>query len=390
MGALMQPPRLKARANSAIAVAKDFMPCRARVKAAAGGISSGRRAPYSKCYTGLQQTDRIADDQPVLIELVVAVVPAHARIAPAHVEVFQRAALHRIAYFGLAAPLLAVGDGAGVYVAAADIAVHQGQARYAEGGEFVSSDPFDRSLSPVSNRPKLTFRESSPDQWEVVESLLVSPAKRAIGAIRSECNEQLGRVDQQINRVKVYAKNSKFPLELEEILERDAQKLEGLVNELERDFASELHVEKPKPGTPQSLRNRLREGAKKLREQAIWVLKSLPPTEAVVEFLLTKNEVRLVKEGVRIKMFGPRNDYVQEYQVLNTNNQVLWYAHLHYSQLNTAVNAPNAAHFKLRLQRKVSKQSLDAKAKPGEKVPDVHYGKISKKMLTDRFVPLEH
>lgn len=259
-----------------------------------------------------------------------------------------------------------------------------------EVGEFVSSDPFDRSLSPVSNRPKLTFRESSPDQWEVVESLLVSPAKRAIGAIRSECNEQLGRVDQQINRVKVYAKNSKFPLELEEILERDAQKLEGLVNELERDFASELHVEKPKPGTPQSLRNRLREGAKKLREQAIWVLKSLPPTEAVVEFLLTKNEVRLVKEGVRIKMFGPRNDYVQEYQVLNTNNQVLWYAHLHYSQLNTAVNAPNAAHFKLRLQRKVSKQSLDAKAKPGEKVPDVHYGKISKKMLTDRFVPLEH
>ena len=136
-----------------------------------------------------------------------------------------------------------------------------------EVGEFVSSDPFDRSLSPVSNRPKLTFRESSPDQWEVVEAVVVSPAKRAISAIRSECNEQLGRVDQQINRVKVYAKNSKFPLELEEILERDAQKLEGLVNELERDFASELHVEKPKPGTPQSLRNRLREGAKKLREQ---------------------------------------------------------------------------------------------------------------------------
>lgn len=262
-------------------------------------------------------------------------------------------------------------------------------AQVVEVGEFVSSDPFDRSLSPVSNRPKLTFRESSPDQWEVVEAVVVSPAKRAISAIRSECNEQLGRVDQQINRVKVYAKNSKFPLELEEILERDAQKLEGLVNELERDFASELHVEKPKPGTPQSLRNRLREGAKKLREQAIWILKSLPPTEAVVEFLLRKNEVRLVKEGVRIKMFGPRNDYVQEYQVLNTNNQVLWYAHLHYSQLNTAVNAPNAAHFKLRLQRKASKQSLEAKAKPGEKVPDVHYGKISKKMLTDRFVPLE-
>lgn len=258
-----------------------------------------------------------------------------------------------------------------------------------EVGEFVSDDSLEASLSPVSNRPRLTFRESSPDQWDVVEPLVVLPATRAIGVIRSECNELLGRVDAQINRVKVYAKNSKFPLELEEILERDAQKLDGLINEIERDYATELHADKAKPGTPQSLHKRLREGAKKLREQAIWVLKSLPPTEATVEFLLKKNEIRLVKEGQRVKMFGPRNDYVQEYQILNTNNQVLWYAHLHYSQLNTAASAPNAAHFKLRLQRKASKQSLEAKAKPGERVPEVHYGKISKKMLTDRFLPLE-
>lgn len=259
-----------------------------------------------------------------------------------------------------------------------------------EVGEFRSGDPLDRSLSPVSNRPKLTFRESSPNQWEVLEPLAVLPAMRAIGAIRSECNERLGRVDPQINRIKVYAKNSKFPLELEEILERDAHKLDGLAIEIERDFGTELNVEKPKPGTPRSLLNRLREGAQKLREQAMWVLKSLPPTESTVEYLLKKNEVRLAKEGERVKMFGPRNDYVQEYQVLTSNNQVLWYAHLHYPQLNTAVSAPSAAHFKLRLQRKLSKQSLEAKAKPGERVLEVHYGKISKKMLTDRFLPLEH
>lgn len=258
-----------------------------------------------------------------------------------------------------------------------------------EVGEFMSGGPLDRSLSPVSARPKLTFRESSPDQWDVVEPVAVLPAKRTIGVIRSECNEQLGRVDPQINRIKVYAKNSKYPLELEEILEGDAKKLDGLANEIERDFATELHAEKPKPGTPQSLRNRLREGAKKLREQAIWVLKSLPPTEPVVEFLLKKNEVRLVKEGVRIKMFGPRNDYVQEYQVLNTNNQVLWYAHLHYVQLDTAASAPSSAHFKLRHQRKASKQSLEAKARPGERVPEIHYANISKTMLTQRFLPLE-
>lgn len=258
-----------------------------------------------------------------------------------------------------------------------------------EVGEFVSSDSLDRPLSPALNRPKLTFRESSPDQWDVVEPLAVLPATRSIGAIRSECNDLLERVDPQINRIKVYAKNSKFPLELEEILERDAQKLQGLASEIERDFATQLHADKPKPGTPQSLLNRLREGAKKLREQAIGVLKSLPPTEPTVEFLLKKNEVRLAKEGERVKMFGPRNDYVQEYQVLTSTKQVLWYAHLHYPQLNTAARAPSAAHFKLRLQRKASKQSLEVRAKPGERVPEVHYGKISRKMLTERFLPLE-
>ena len=104
---------------------------------------------------------------------------------------------------------------------------------------------------------------------------------------------------------------------------------------------------------------------------------------------MKKNEVRLAKEGERVKMFGPRNDYVQEYQVLTSTNQVLWYAHLHYPQLNTAASAPSAAHFKLRLQRKASKQSLEVRAKPGERVPEVHYGKISRKMLTERFLPLE-
>lgn len=267
-----------------------------------------------------------------------------------------------------------------------------GAARSAHGAQVVEvgesvSDPLQRATSPGGRRSTLTFRESSPNQWEEVEPVVAQPVTRTLGAIRSQCNQLLDRVDPQINRVKVYAKNSRFPLELEEILERDALKLDGLIREIERDFPSQT-VEKPKPGTAQSLLKRLREGAAKLRQQAIWVLKSLPPTEPVVDFLLKKNEVQLIKEGERVKMFGPRNDYVQEYQVLNKNNQVLWYAHLHYSQLNSATNTPTAAHFKLKQQRKVSKQSLEAKAKPGERVAEVYYGKISKKMINEYFIPL--
>jgi hypothetical protein len=48
MGALMQPLRLKARASKADAMAKDFMDAQARIKPAAGWVSSGRRARYRK------------------------------------------------------------------------------------------------------------------------------------------------------------------------------------------------------------------------------------------------------------------------------------------------------------------------------------------------------
>ena len=253
-------------------------------------------------------------------------------------------------------------------------------------GESRLSEPADRPMSPGATLPKMDFRESSPNYWEAIEPKAAPAPVRALGAIRTQCNELLSNVDPKINRVKVYAKNSKFPLELEEILEREALKLDALIGELERGFPDEPVQDKPKSGTPQSLLKRLREGAQKLREQALWILKSLPPTEATVDFLLHKGDVHLHKEGGRIKMFGPRNDFVQEYQVLNKKNQVVWYAHLHYATLEAPDNTPTSAHFKLKDQRKASKQSLEAKAKPGEKVPEVYYGKISQRMIVERFL----
>ena len=130
---------------------------------------------------------------------------------------------------------------------------------------------------------------------------------------------------------------------------------------------------------------RLREGAAKLREQGIWVLKSVPPTTPVVEFLLSKGEVSLVRIGQRVVLKGERRDVVQEYEVRTKNNQVLWYAHLHYPDLTTPAKSPSAAHFKLKSQRYDSQASLAAKGQ----TTTVHYGKISEKMLNERFWPLE-
>lgn len=253
-------------------------------------------------------------------------------------------------------------------------------------GGSAASGSKQSPISPVPGRPALTFRQSGADLWEAIERPVVPAATRTLEVIRSQCNTLLGKVDENIQRVKGYSKKSRFPLELEEILDREAQKLEVLIGEIESNFKVEPALEKPKPGTPQSLLKRLREGANKLREQAIWILKSLPPSESTVEFLLAKGEVTIIKSGARKPMKGERQDFVQEYEIRNKKNQVLWYAHLHYESLTEAAETTSAAHFKLKAQRMASQQSLDAKAKPGEKAERVYYGKISPRMVAERFM----
>lgn len=242
-----------------------------------------------------------------------------------------------------------------------------------------------RSQSPEAGKPRLVFTQSPENVWDEVQPPLPRQESRSLATIRGQCNGVLGKLEEKIRLVKTYSKISRYPLELEETLEKEAQKMDVLIAEIQRTFPDEPAVDKPKPGTPRSLLKRLREGATRLREQAIWVLKSVPPTTPVVDFLLNKGEVTLVRIGQRVVLKGERQDVVQEYEVRTRAHQVLWYAHVHYPDLSTPVKNPSAAHFKLKSQRFDSQASLSAKGKPAA----VHYGIISEKMLNERFWPLE-
>jgi len=243
----------------------------------------------------------------------------------------------------------------------------------------------ERSRLTEPKNHKLVFTRSSENAWEEVQTPMPRHEGRSLATIRGQCNTLLGKLDEKIRLVKTYSRISRYPLELEETLEKDAQKLDVLSAEIERTFPDEPVVEKPKSGTPRSLLKRLHEGAARLREQALWILKSVPPTTPVVEFLLSKGEVNLVRIGQRVALKGERQDVVQEYEVRTQKNQVLWYAHVHYPDLSTPVKSPTAAHFKLKNQRYDSQASLAAKGQAAT----VHYGKISEKMLDERFWPLE-
>ena len=273
----------------------------------------------------------------------------------------------------------------GILIGKARAPSAEGEPEIVDVGEFVEPESDERPGSPMAN-PKIAFKKSGPDQWVVIEKPVASKPPRALPVIRTEVNTALSKIDDKIQRVKAYSKQSKFPLELEEILDREAQKLDRLINEINALAEAVPEVEKPKPGTPQSLKKRLQEGANKLREQGLWILKSLPPTSATLEFLLAKENVYIVKKGSRIAMAGERQDFVQEYEILNQKHQVLWYAHFHYSALTTPQNQPNVAHLKLKAQRLISKQGLQAKAKPGEKVPQVYYATLTPKIIEERFL----
>ena len=134
---------------------------------------------------------------------------------------------------------------------------------------------------------------------------------------------------------------------------------------------------------------RLETSARYLREQAISILWSLPPVESTVESLLERQKLSIVKINARIPMQGERQDFVQEYEIKNTDNRVLWYAHLHYPQANTPSQSVSTAHFKLASQRYLSQRAEDVRAKPGRPPVHVHYGSISASMLTKRFLPLD-
>ena len=242
--------------------------------------------------------------------------------------------------------------------------------------------------SGPSSFAKATFQQTAPDQWIEVETPPIASV-RPLNVLKVEANKLIDNVNAQVYRVKSYGKRSKFPLELEEILDRYAQNLDKLALEIKKAAPDQPPVENPRPGTVPMYLKRLEAGAKNLREQAITILWSLPPVESTVESLLERQKLSIVKINERIAMQGERQDFVQEYEIKNTNDRVLWYAHLHYPQANTPSQQVSTAHFKLASQRYLSQRAEDAKAKPGRPPVHVHYGSISASMLTNRFLSLD-
>ncbi len=147
-----------------------------------------------------------------------------------------------------------------------------------------------------------------------------------------------------ISRVSAQARRSDSPRAQQDILRIRAEMMEHQAEEIDRVLA----MPQTPPRNPERVKSArtvarlLREAAPRLtaagRQARIDAIKANPPQLLRVDYLL---EV------------GEADDFLQEFAILDSAGNPLWYAHFHYPSLQAAEADFTAAHLKTVEQRKI-------------------------------------
>ncbi|VVP72738.1 hypothetical protein PS918_01472 [Pseudomonas fluorescens] len=174
----------------------------------------------------------------------------------------------------------------------------------------------------------------------------VTTARRDVAALVTEARQKLAMQDTYITRVESYAKQGMLPVDLEDMMVKEANEL--------TDRARGIEALSPQNAVIAQLREKASEliaTGRALRTRQS--LRSKKPTDGMLDDLVTQ-EVVEVRKTNPIKHLGKRPDgridYMQEYEVwdLTANPpKVLWYAHFHYSKAAPRFNEFEKAHLKL-------------------------------------------
>lgn len=124
----------------------------------------------------------------------------------------------------------------------------------------------------------------------------------------------------------------------------------------ETDQALEHASSQPQLSTEQQRRaailsRKLKEATAELYQAAnqhmLRMIKDQPPTVAGVEWLQQRREITLYKTTSRRRLKGAKPDFLDEYTIVDhINDEVLWYAHFHYSTSWTPAKAFISARLK--------------------------------------------
>ena len=143
-------------------------------------------------------------------------------------------------------------------------------------------------------------------------------------------------------------KPHRIPADMQDLFDIQAKRMEQMAREVEQILAKPSN----KLGVA-TLPAMLRGNANRLRKEGIktraMMLKARKPRQAYLQWMLSNEQVRIVKnEQGRIRT-KQRKDYFQEYRILDLTNkdQPLWLAHFHYDTLEAGQERYTAAHLKI-------------------------------------------
>lgn len=271
-----------------------------------------------------------------------------------------------------------------------------GRTRQSAAGEssdaVVVTDPIDGS--------ELASFKKKPDEqvWDQVQEAprarVAARDETSLATLLSRAETLLNEADRQMQRAQSQARTANIPIEMEEILARQAEPLDELVQQIEQALTRTNDTDRVLGQGDAALKAlALNEKAEGMRREGrrlrIEIIKARPPTASRVAYLKQQGEVRIARVGERkatARKKGRPQDYLQEYVIQDTSGNPLWYAHFHYAALDAPAGHYTAAHLKTVEQRFDGGQANITQVRDNQAVIQVYRSQIDKVLARELFI----
>lgn len=234
------------------------------------------------------------------------------------------------------------------------------------------------------------WEQGASERFHLTNPAPVAPTVPAVTnaqALIKEARARLNAVPAYIRKVEDYARQNMLPVDLQEMLTREADEL--------LDRARTLGTLVPQDPILAPLRTQaanLTTQGRNLRVRQ--TLASQTPTEGYLDYLREQQVVEIRKSAQPRNLNEGRKgrpDFLQEYEVWDlskTPPQPLWYAHFHYDKAGARFDEFIKAHLKTPEQRNLGLQWQQTQAQTGAPVEPIWRGNIGRPLANRHFAEL--
>lgn len=225
-----------------------------------------------------------------------------------------------------------------------------------------------------------SFREHPGDAFVGIQTVLPEPQKPAavpapaligLKALRKRGRELLGMVEGRKSKQNSFVHSNHPPVDIEFPLTALAWSIEEQAGKFERHAAlGELD---------KGLVTQLRSAAQGLKEEGrrvrLEMCRKQLPTASNLHYLWQQRQLRVSREGDRVAVLGQVDDFLDEYKVM-VNGGGTWYAHFHYTAMDTPRGAYEKGHLKVEAQRRLGYRAQLAAAQNNQQRLEIHRGNL--------------